>query len=352
MNAPANRPTIPDSIRDVNHLEDLLSEPRDYVVAAVRQLEGDFIVLGAAGKMGPTLSRMIRRALDLAGRRTTRVMAVSRFSAPESQRPFLDHGIDTIKGDLLTPEHLDALPDAPNVVYMAGMKFGATGSEALTWTMNAFLPGAVCRKFRRSRIAAFSTGNVYGLVPVVGGGSVETDPLNPVGEYAMSCVGRERVFEHFSRELDVPVSIIRLNYAVEMRYGVLRDIGARVLAEQPVDVSMGSANVIWQADANAISIAALAHAASPPFVLNVSGPETFGVREVAEEFGRLLDRRPKFAGVESDTALLNNGGLGNRLFGPPQVPLEQIIRWTADWLKRGGATLNKPTHFESRDGRF
>jgi nucleoside-diphosphate-sugar epimerase len=352
MNAPANRPSVPDSIRDVNHLEDLLSEPRDYVVDAVRQLEGDFIVLGAAGKMGPTLSRMLRRALDQAGRKSTRVMAVSRFSAPGSQRPFLDRAIDTIQGDLLNPEHLDALPDAPNVVYMAGMKFGATGGEALTWAMNAFLPGAVCRKFRRSRIAAFSTGNVYGLVPIRGGGSIETDPPNPVGEYAMSCVGRERIFEHFSRELDLPVSIIRLNYSVEMRYGVLRDIGAKVLAGQPIDISMGHANVIWQADANAMSVAALAHAASPPFVLNLSGPETFSVREVAEQFGRLFGREPTFTGAESDTALLNNSALAHRLFGPPPVPLDQVIQWTADWLQRGGATLNKPTHFESRDGRF
>jgi nucleoside-diphosphate-sugar epimerase len=353
MNAPADRPPLPDAIRDVAHLEELLSEPHEYVIDTVRQLvDGDFIVLGAAGKMGPTLSRMLRRALDLAGRKSTRVMAVSRFSSPDSQRPFLDHAIETAKADLLNPDHLAALPDATNVIYMAGMKFGSTGQEALTWAMNTFLPGMVCQKFRRSRIAAFSTGNIYGLVPVTGGGSVETDPLEPMGDYAMSCVGRERMFEHFSRALNIPVSIIRLNYAIEMRYGVIQDIGSKVQRGEPVDVSMGNANVIWQGDANAMSIASLAHAASPPFVLNVSGPEIISIRRVAEEFGRLLGREPRIIGSESGTALLNNGQLGHRLFGYPGVPVQQVIQWTADWLKRGGTTHNKPTHFETRDGKF
>jgi nucleoside-diphosphate-sugar epimerase len=352
MNAPAARATLPDTIRDVTHLEDLLSEPRDYVVEAVRQLDGDFLVLGAAGKMGPTLCRMLRRALDAAGRKTVRVIAVSRFSSPDSQRPFLDHHIDTIKADLLEPEHLAALPDAPNVIFMTGMKFGSTGQEALTWAMNAYLPGMVCQRFKTSRIAAFSTGNIYGLVPVTGGGSVETDELNPAGDYAMSCVGRERMFDHFSRTQDTPVSIIRLNYAVEMRYGVLQDIGSKVLTGAPVDVSMGNANVIWQGDANAMSIASLAHADSPPFVMNLSGPETISTRAVAREFGRLFNKEPQITGAESGTALLNNSQLTHRLFGYPKVPVQQIIHWTADWLARGGATHNKPTHFEIRDGKF
>jgi nucleoside-diphosphate-sugar epimerase len=352
MNAPADRPPLPETIRDVAHLEDLLSEPREYVIDAVRQLDGDFLVLGAAGKMGPTLSRMLRRALDLAGRKTTRLMAVSRFSSADSQRPFLDQAIETIKADLLDPEHLEALPDAPNIVYMAGMKFGSTGQEALTWAMNAYLPGMVCKKFRRSRIAAFSTGNIYGLVSVTGGGSVESDPLDPMGDYAMSCVGRERIFEHFSRTLDIPVSIIRLNYAVEMRYGVIQDVGAKVLAGECVDLSMGNANVIWQGDANAMAVASLAHADSPPMVINVAGPEMISIRRVAEEFARLLDREPNLTGAESGTALLSNGQLAHGLFGYPKVPVRQIIQWTADWLKRGGTTLNKPTHFETRDGKF
>ena len=352
MNASAGVESLPEAIRDLTHLEELLSEPREYVIEALRRLDGDFIVLGAAGKMGPTLCRMIRRALDVAGKRATRVMAVSRFSSPDSQREFLEHGIDTIQADLLNAEHLGALPDAANVIYMAGMKFGSAGQTALTWAMNAYLPGMVCEKFKSSRIAAFSTGNVYGLVPVTSGGSVESDELNPVGEYAMSCVGRERMFEHFSRTLDLPVTIIRLNYAVEMRYGVVQDIAAKVLSGDAIDLTTGSANVIWQADASAMSITALAHAATPPFVLNVSGPEILSVREAAEQFGRFFKRTPHFIGNESGTALLNNSARAHRLFGRPKVPLERIISWTADWLARGGATLDKPTHFENRDGRF
>jgi nucleoside-diphosphate-sugar epimerase len=232
------------------------------------------------------------------------------------------------------------------------MKFGSTNQEALTWAMNAYLPGMVTQRYRKSRIVAFSTGNIYGLSPVHAGGSVETDPLDPVGDYAMSCLGRERIFEHFARTLATPVSIIRLNYATEMRYGVLHDLASRVWNDQPIDLSMGNANVIWQGDANAMSIAALAHAASPPFVLNVAGPETISVRRTAEAFGRLLGKTPTFTGAETGTALLSNGRLGHRLFGYPRVSVDQILRWTADWIQRGGKTLNKPTHFETRDGKF
>jgi nucleoside-diphosphate-sugar epimerase len=235
---------------------------------------------------------------------------------------------------------------------MAGMKFGSTDQEALTWAMNAYLPGMVCQRFKKSRIVAFSTGNVYGLVPVHGGGSVETDTLNPLGDYAMSCMGRERIFEHFSRTLNLPVSIIRLNYAVEMRYGVIQDIASKVARGEPVDVSMGNANVIWQGDANAMSVAAFAHASTPPFVLNVAGPELLSVRAIAQEFGRLLNKPVTITGTETGTALLNNGQLGHRLYGYPRVPLQQILKWTAAWIQQGGTTLNKPTHFETRDGKF
>lgn len=341
----------PDAIRDAAHLDDLLSTPTEPALEAVRALDGDFLVLGAAGKMGPTLARMIRRACDAAGKKS-RVVAVSRFSTAGSQDEFNRHNVETLKADLLDQKQLDALPDAANIVYMAGMKFGSTNQEALTWAMNAYLPGMVCQRFRKSRIVAFSTGNVYGLVPVHGGGSVETDPLNPLGDYAMSCVGRERIFEHFSRTLNVPVSIIRLNYAVEMRYGVIQDIASKVAAGQPVDVSMGNANVIWQGDANAMSIAAFAQAATPPFVLNAAGPELLSVRAIAHEFGRLLNKPVTITGTETGTALINNGQLGHRLYGYPRVPLQQILNWTAAWIGQGGATLNKPTHFETRDGKF
>lgn len=343
---------LPDAIRDVAHLEDLLSTPPAYAVDAVRRLEGDFLVLGAAGKMGPTLCAMLRRALDTAGRTSARVIAVSRFSAPGSETPFTRNRVEAVKADLLDEAQLAALPEAPNVIYMAGMKFGSTGQEAMTWAMNTFLPGRVAQRYRRSRIAAFSTGNIYGLVPVNAGGSIETDPLNPLGDYAMSCVGRERMFEHFSRTQGTPVTLIRLNYAVEMRYGVLLDIGSKVYEGRPVDLSMGSANVIWQGDANAMSIAALGLAASPPAVLNVTGPETISVRRVAEEFGRLFGREPVLSGAETGSALLNNAQKAHRLFGYPRVGVQQVIRWTADWIKKGGSTLNKPTHFEARDGKF
>ena len=343
--------SLPETIRDAAHLDDLLSAPTEPAIDAARALEGDFLVLGAAGKMGPTLARMLRRALDATGKKA-RVIAVSRFSAAGSEDEFKRHNVETLKADLLDQRQLDALPDAPNIVYMAGMKFGSTNQEALTWAMNAYLPGMVCQRYRKSRIVAFSTGNVYGLVPVHGGGSVETDTLNPLGDYAMSCVGRERILEHFSRTLGIPLSIIRLNYAVEMRYGVIHDIAAKVAAGQSVDVSMGNANVIWQGDANAMTIAAFAHAATPPFVLNVAGPELLSVRQIAEEFGRLLEKPVTITGSETGNALLSNGQLGHRLYGYPRVPLQQILKWTAAWIQQGGQTLGKPTHFETRDGKF
>jgi nucleoside-diphosphate-sugar epimerase len=235
---------------------------------------------------------------------------------------------------------------------MAGMKFGSTGQEALTWAMNAYLPGMVCNKYRNSRIVAFSTGNIYGLTEVRRGGSIETDQPNPDGDYAISCLGRERIFEHFSRSLNIPVSIIRLNYAVELRYGVLADLARRVWADEEINVSMGNVNVIWQTDANAMAIQSLAHAATPPFVLNVAGPETLSVRRVCEQFGALMNKTPRLIGIEAPTALLNNGQFGHRLFGYPQVSVEQLIRWIADWVITGGGSLGKPTHFEARDGKF
>lgn len=343
---------VPDTIRDVPHLEDLLSTPSDAVLATLAKLHGDFIILGAAGKMGPSLSRMIRRGLDALGKTAARVIAVSRFSTPAAQQDFNNHGVETIKADLLDPAQLAALPEAPNIVYMAGMKFGSTNQEALTWAMNVYLPGMVCRRYRTSRVVAFSSGNIYGLCDLQRRGSLESDPLNPLGDYAMSVLGRERILEHFSRTLSIPISIIRLNYAVEMRYGVLHDLAARVSTSQPIDLAMGHANVIWQGDANAMSIAAFDRAASPPFILNVAGPELVSVRQTAEEFGGLLGKPPVFVGEESKTALLSNGRLGHRLYGFPRVPLEQVIHWTADWVRGGGETLNKPTHFEARDGKF
>lgn len=348
MNPPLDLPQI---IRDVSHLEDLLSAPSETVLKTLAGLQGDFLILGAAGKMGPSLSRMIRRGLDLLGKKS-RVIAVSRFGLLHSTDDFARHGIETIRADLLDEKELAALPDAPNVVYMAGMKFGSTNQEALTWAMNVYLPGRVCERFRRSRIVAFSSGNIYGLTAVESGGSRESDALDPRGDYAMSVLGRERILEHFSRTLGIPISIIRLNYAVEMRYGVIHDIAAKVLREQPIDLSMGHANVIWQGDANTVSIAAFDRAASPPFVLNVTGPEILSVREIAEKFGRKFGRAPNFAGEEAPTALLNNAAMAHRLYGLPAVPVDRMIDWTADWVGRNQPTHQKPTHFEARDGKF
>jgi len=340
-----------EAIRDVHQLEDLLSTPSEGVVEAVRRTEGDFIVLGAGGKMGPSLSRMIRRAADAAGVKR-RVIGVSRFSSGALEGQLQSLGIETIRCDLLNREELDRLPEVANVVHMAGMKFGSTGNESMTWAMNSYLPGMVSEKFRRSRIVAFSTGNVYGLTPVTGGGSRESDALDPVGEYAMSCLGRERVFEHFSRTMKIPMALLRLNYAIEMRYGVLVDLARRVWAGEAIELAMGSVNVIWQADANAMAIRAFEHASSPPFVLNVAGPETVSVRRVCEEFATLMGKHVTFTGEESGSALLNNGQLGHRLFGYPRVSVGQMIQWIADWVRRGGESLGKPTHFEARDGKF
>jgi nucleoside-diphosphate-sugar epimerase len=341
----------PSSIRDDAQLEDLLSEPTPGAIEALARLEGDLLLLGVGGKMGPTLARMARRASDVAGVRR-RVIGVARFSSSGLEEQLRSQGVETIRCDLLEPGQLDRLPDAANVVCLFGMKFGTTGQEALTWAMNAHLPGLVCRRYAGSRIVAFSSGNVYGLTSVRLGGSVESDELNPQGDYSLSCLGRERIYEHFSRTLPIPMVLLRLNYATEMRYGVLVDIARRVQQGQAVDLSMGHLNALWQGDANAQALAAFGYVASPPFVVNLAGPELLSVRRVAELFGQLLDQRVVFQGIESPDALLSNGQLGHRLFGYPRVPVQQVIRWIADWVRRGGSNLGKPTHFEVRDGKF
>ncbi len=338
-------------MQDITELEEQLSKPTTGVIDTLANLQGDVMVLGAAGKMGPTLTRMAKRASDATGA-ARRVIGVSRYSNPDEQSKLEAHGIETIRADLLDESEINALPDVPNIVYMVGMKFGSTDNEALTWAINVHLPALVCRKFPKSRLAVFSTGNVYGPTASCGNGSVESDTPNPVGEYAMSCLGRERIFEHFSKTQGTDVTIIRLNYATEMRYGVLVDIARKVWDDQPIDLTMGYVNVIWQGDANAMALQSLAKAASPPLVLNVSGPRIFRVRDVAEQFGSIMKKRVSFQGEEDDKALLGDGQLGYRLFGRPQVELEQLIEWSADWVMRDGESLNKPTHFEVTDGKF
>ena len=339
------------AIASEEQLDEILSEPTPEVIETFSHLEGNILILGVAGKMGPSLARMAQRASQAAGR-PRRVIGVSRFSTPAHENSLRQQGIETIRCDLLEETAVRSLPEAPNVIFMAGMKFGATGNEALTWAMNAVVPAMVARRFAQSRIVAFSTGNVYGLTSVAGGGSRETDALHPVGEYAMSCLARERMFEYFSRSANTPVSLIRLNYACEMRYGVLVDLARRVRAEEPIDLTMGYLNTIWQADANAMALQALAHAASPPLVLNVTGPELLAVREICARFGALMQKPVHFTSSEASTALLSCAQRAFDLFGPPRISAGQLIEWIADWVMRGGPALGKPTHFESRDGRF
>jgi nucleoside-diphosphate-sugar epimerase len=336
------------SPRNEQELEELLSRPNEADMAAARELGGDLLILGVAGKMGPSLAVRARRAAP-AG---MRVIGVSRFSSEANRRLLEDAGVETISADLLDEDTLPRLPDVPNVIHMAARKFGSTGDESPTWAMNAYLPARVAERFRASRIVAFSSGNVYPLSPIAQGGSVETSDLVPVGEYAMSAVARERLLTHVSKTHGTPMAILRLNYAVETRYGVLLDIGTRVFERKPIDLGMGCANVIWQGDANSICLRSFAHCASPPFVLNLTGPETLSVRWIAKRFGEILGVEPVFEGEERTTALLNNAARSFRLFGYPSVSADELIEWTANWIGSGGRTLGKPTHFEARDGKF
>ncbi len=332
-------------------LEDVLSQPSEADTRAMARLDGDLLILGVGGKMGPSLAHRVRRACEAAGVKR-RIIGVARFSDPAVRDSLESWGIETISMDLLDPGALASLPDVENVIYMAARKFGSTGDESFTWAMNTFLPGLVAERFQESRIVAFSSGNVYPLTPVSYGGSSERSDVAPIGEYAQSALGRERMFEFFSRRYGTPAVLLRLNYAVELRYGVLVDIGQKVFDREPVDLRMGNANVIWQGDANSICLRSFAICQSPPVVLNVTGPETVSVRWAATRFGELFGTEPIFQGTESDTALLNNAALCFRFFGYPQVCLEQMIEWIAGWIGSNGRRLNKPTHFEVRDGRF
>jgi nucleoside-diphosphate-sugar epimerase len=332
-------------------LDDALSAPSPGLLASLRSTPGDIVILGAAGKMGPTLSRMARRALNEMGSRD-RVIAVSRFSSANAEQALHLWGVETIRCDLLDRSAVAALPDAPNVIFMAGQKFGTRDAPSSTWAMNVVLPAIAADRYAQSRIVAFSTGNVYALSAATDGGSRETDAPAPVGEYAMSCLGRERIFEDASARRGTRVAIVRLNYAIDLRYGVLVDIASRVLSGQPIDLRMGYVNVIWQGDANDWALRCLAHASAPPFVVNVTGAETLAVREVAERLGELLHRAPTFTGTEAQDALLSNASLVHSMFGPPSVPTATLLAWVAEWVQSGRPLLGKPTHFEERTGAF
>lgn len=338
-------------LHDEAELDELLSRPSPDDIEAMRAMDGDLVLLGVAGKMGPTLALRAKRAADAAGVKK-RIVGVSRFSSPAARKMLDDGGIETVEADLLDWVRVATLPDAANVIYMVGRKFGSTGDASLTWAMNAHIPALVCERYRGSRIVAFSSGNIYPFVPVVSGGATESTPLVPVGEYAQSVLARERIFEYFSRRYNTPVMLLRLNYAVEMRYGVLLDIGTAVYERRPVSLGMGAANVIWQGDANSVCLRAFPLCSSPAAVLNLTGPETLSVRYIAESFARHFGVEPVFEGTESPNALLNNASRCHRLFGYPTITPDELIETTAHWLQAGGATLGKPTHFEARDGKF
>jgi nucleoside-diphosphate-sugar epimerase len=338
---------LPDRFEDVGQLEEVMSLPSDALIADLRGVPGDIMVLGVGGKMGPTLARMATRAAP-----GKRVIGVARFSQAGLREQLTAHGVECIEADLLSREALAALPDAANIVFMAGRKFGSTGSEWLTWAMNAHVPALVAERFAASRIVAFSTACVYPFVSTAGEGATEDmPPTAPSGEYANSCVARERMFEHFSHEYKTPGRLLRLSYAIDMRYGVLHDVAQKVLHRQAIDLAMGHANIIWQGEANDWALRSLAHCGTPAAPLNVSGPK-INIRGVAQQLGERLGIEPVLRGKEAPTAWLVDCRKAFALFGPPQVTLDRMLDWTADWVQRGGASLGKPTHYEARDGRY
>jgi nucleoside-diphosphate-sugar epimerase len=337
--------------RSEGELDTVLSRPSEAVVQAIIDSPGDVAILGDGGKMGPTVARMVRRAVLQAGS-SRRVLAVSRFGAGPLADQLTDAGIEVVRADLTDWASLASLPETPNVIFLAGQKFGTRSLPSTTWVTNTVVPALVADRFRGSRIVALSTGNVYPMTRVAYGGSREEDTPGPVGEYAWSCLGRERILEHASRARGTPVSIVRLNYAVDLRYGVLVDLALKVASKTPIDLTMGSVNVIWQGDAAAQVIQSLVHAAVPPFIVNVAGPEVLRVRDVALEFGRRMGNEPMFTGEEAADALLSNATRAQSLWGPPSVSAAQLINWVAEWVMQGGVTLGKPTQFEQREGSF
>ncbi|MHC4692087.1 MAG: NAD-dependent epimerase/dehydratase family protein [Planctomycetota bacterium] len=332
---------------DESGLEDILSEPTEATRKVVATLNGDIAILGAGGKMGPTLAMMLKKAsVD------KNIYAVSRFSDKAVKARTEEAGVKTIEVDLLDESQYCKLPKVENVFYLAGMKFGATGNQPLTWALNSFLPGMIARHYKNARIVVFSTGNVYPLVNINSGGAEEQTIPEPIGEYAQSCLGRERMFEYFSQLYNTPVTIVRLNYANEPRYGIIVDLTLKILNDEPIDLTMGAVNLIWQRDANDYIIQAMSLAKSPPVILNVTGPDTVPIRQLAEQIGKELDKEPKFVSKEAQTALLSNASYCFSEFGYPKTTLEEMISVIVKWVTSGKKVLNKPTKYDIRDGKF
>ena len=332
-------------------LDQKLTTPSPRLLNDISKIIGDIMILGAGGKMGPTLALLAKKAVEAVGC-SKRVIAVSRFTDPIVVKLMHDNQIETISADLLEPGILYTLPDVENIIYMAGRKFGTNGQEAQTWAMNAWLPALTAERFKKSKIVVFSSGNIYPMVPIASGGAPETVSPQPVGEYAMSCLARERMFEYGSVTHSTPVFLYRLNYAVDLRYGVLYDIAAQLLEGKPIPLSTPCFNCIWQGDANEMALRALLHTGSPALKMNITGPETITVRHAAEKLGKLLSKTPVFEGAESDVALLSNSSLAIKTFGAPTVSVDELIEWQAEWISDGGRSLGKPTHFEERKGKY
>ena len=341
----------PDKITSLDMLEDLLSTPTGEAIKMFSGLEGDIMFLGIGGKIGPSLARMAKRACDEAGAKK-RMYGVALFESEEQRKELEALGFETFHGDLLDPDFIHSLPRVKNVYFLAGMKFGSEENLSLTWAVNSYMPALVAEYYKESNIVAFSTGCVYPLVSVESGGSLEADAPGPVGEYAQSCLGRERMFEYGSKQHGTRVCLIRLNYSVELRYGVLVDIGLKVKNQEPIDLSMGFFNVIWQGDVNDVVLRSMEICESPAKILNITGPDTLSVREVAIEFGKLFNTEPEFVNEEAKTALLNNSEQAFQLFGRPKVSTRRIIEWITEWINQGGDMLGKPTHYEVRDGKY
>lgn len=332
-------------------LDLILTEPSERLIEDLKKIKGNIMVLGAGGKMGPSLCVLIKRAAKAAGI-NKEVIAVSRFSDQYAVELLKEYDVKMIPADLLNAKHIEALPDADNIIFMAGKKFGTNGQEAYTWAMNSIVPANVAKRFTSSNTVVFSSGNIYPLMAVVKGGADEKTMPSPVGEYAMSCMARERVFEYYSLEKKMPVLLYRLNYAVELRYGVLHDIGLSIINSKPIPLESGVVNYIWQKDANEIAVRSLLYTSTPPAIMNITGPETLSVREIALEMGEYLGKSPIFEGQESEKAFINNSSKSVEIFGYPSVAAKTLIKWQAEWLLQNGRSLGKPTHFEERKGAF